>query len=138
MQTPEDICADFPEWPDWWCGVKEDIRYGQGLIDAMRPFVVHLMSRGLKEKTIRNHMDNLWLLGGEIIRSVSTFDEYGIPPEENLRRSVDEEGGPYCRHLHSEAHQTSYDATCRKLHKFLKATRQPSGAFFDDLIEEEI
>ena len=90
----------------------------------MRPFVIHLISRGLKEMTIRNHMDNLWLLGGEIIRSVSMSDEYDIPPVENLQRNVDEEGGPYCRHLHSEAQEKSYDATCRKLHKFLAATGQ--------------
>ena len=122
METPEDICPDFPEWPDRWHGVGRDIPYGQGILDEMRPFVVHLISRGLKEKTIRKHMDNLWLLGGEIIRSVSTFDEYEVPPAENLRRNVDEEGGACCRHLHSEAAQLSYDGTCRKLHKFLNTT----------------
>jgi hypothetical protein len=69
-------------------------------------------------------LDNLWLLGGEIIRPVSNFDNYSIPPEESLMRSVDEEGGPYCRHIHSEARQRSYDATCRKLFKLTLATRQ--------------
>ena len=119
MKTPEDICADFPEWPDRWHGLKKDIPYGQGILDAMRPFVIHLLSRGLKEKTIRKHMDNLWLLGGEIIRSVSLSDEYNIPPEESLRQSVDEVGGLYCRHLHSDYAEQSYDGTCRKLHRFL-------------------
>ena len=122
MKTPEDICPDFPEWPDRWHGIKRDIPYGQGVLDAMRPFVLHLISSGLKEKTIRSHMDNLWLLGGEIIRSVSMSDEYNIPPEDNLRQNVDEEGGPYCRHLHSEAQEKSYDATCRMLHKFLESS----------------
>ena len=42
----------------------------------------------------------------------------------NLQRNVDEEGGPYCRHLHSEAQEKSYDATCGKLHKFLASTGQ--------------
>jgi hypothetical protein len=124
MQTPEHICPDFPEWPERWHSVKKDIPYGRGLLQAMRPFVVHLISQGLSKKTIRTHLDNLWLLGGEIIRSASNFDNYAILPEENLMRSVDEEGGPYCRHIHSEAHQRSYDATCRKLYKFLLATRQ--------------
>ena len=123
MKRPEDTCPDFSEWPDRWHGLKKDIPYGQGILDAMRPFVTHLIARGLKEKTIRKHMDNLWLLGGEIIRSVSMFDGYDIPPEENLRRNVDEDGGPYCRHLHSESKEQSYDATCRKLHKFLKTTQ---------------
>lgn len=124
MKTLEYFCPDFTEWPESWHGVKEDIPYGQGIIDAMRPFVEHLISQGLAKKTIKIHLDNLWLLGGEIIRSVSMFEKYSIPPEENLLRNVDEEGGPYCRHLDSESQRRSYDATCRKLYKFLMATRK--------------
>jgi hypothetical protein len=123
IQTPESICPDFPEWPERWHGVKEDIPYGQGLLDAMRPFVVHLIASDLKKKTIRIHLDNLWLLGGEIIRSVSMSGDYNVPPKESLMRNVDEEGGPSCRHIHSEAHQRSYDATCRKLYIFLATMR---------------
>ena len=33
---------------------------------------------------------------------------------------VDETGGPYCRHLDSEEQMMAYDATCRKLFKFLQ------------------
>ena len=121
MKTPEDICPDFSEWPDRWMGVQRDKAYGQGILDAMRPFVEHLISRGLKINTIRSHMDNLWVLGGEIIRDVSTFDQYDVPPDQNLRDSIGPDGGPYCRHLHSESEVKSFDATCRKLHKFLEA-----------------
>jgi hypothetical protein len=99
MQTLESICPDFPKWPERWHGVEDDIPYGQGLIDAMRPFVVNLISKGLGRNTVRTHLDNLWLLSGEIIRSVSMFDQYNIPPEENLMRNVYEEGGSYCRHM---------------------------------------
>lgn len=119
MKTPEDICPDFSEWPGSWHVVEEDIPYGQGLLEAMRPFVMHLIAKGLTRKTIRKHMDYLWLLGGEIIRDVAMDEEYDIPPEEKLRQSVDVEGGPYCRHLHSENDMRSFDATCRKFHKFL-------------------
>ena len=121
MEKPEDICPDFPEWPERWAGVQKDIPYGRGILDAMRPFVVHLIGRGLRERTIRRHMDNLWLLGGEVIRSTGTFDRYDIPPGENLRQNVDDGGGPYCRHLYSESQEQSYDVTCRKLHKFMEA-----------------
>ncbi|MFH1039538.1 MAG: hypothetical protein V1789_12825 [PVC group bacterium] len=117
--TAENICPDFPRWPESWQGDREDIPYGLGLIDEMRPFISHLIDSGLGKKTIRNHMNNLWLLGGEIIRWVNTYEEYAIPPAENLRRNVDEEGGPYCRHLNTEAEQRSFDSTCRKLHRFL-------------------
>lgn len=121
--TPEDICPDFPEWPDSWAGDKKDVAYGQGLLDVMRPFVVYLISRGLKRKTLVRHLDNLWLLGGEIIRAVGMDDQYSVAPEESLRSCVDEDGGPFCCYIDTENEQ-SYDATCRKLHKFLEGTRQ--------------
>lgn len=89
MKNPEDICPDFPEWSERWHGVEEDIPYGQGLLAAMRPFVLHLIAKELTRKTIRKHMDYLWLLGGEIIRDVGMDEEYDIPPEEKLRQSVE-------------------------------------------------
>ena len=120
MKTPEDISPDFTKWPERWRGVKRDVRYGEGLLDVMRSFILHLIATGLKEKTIRNHMDNLWLLGGEVIRNVQETDEYDVPPLTKLRKSVNASGGPYCRHIDSEWAMNSFDATCRKLHKFLE------------------
>lgn len=120
---PEDICPDFPEWPERWHMASKDIPYGKGLLDVMRPFIVYLISCGLKEKTIRHHMDNLWLLGGEIIHAVNDSDDYATPPAENLWRNVDDGGGPSCPHLGSEIDEKSYNATCRKLHKFLESSQ---------------
>jgi len=34
MNTPEDICPDFPEWPESWRGVQKDIPYGQGILNV--------------------------------------------------------------------------------------------------------
>ena len=121
MKQPETLCPDFPEWPIRWKGVEEDEAYGQALLDLMRPFVSHLIAEGMTEKTIRSHIDNLFLLGGEIIRDVSTFDEYKVSAERKLSEAVGPHGGPSCRHLDSEAQVRSFDATCRKLHKFLRA-----------------
>jgi hypothetical protein len=121
MNSPEQIVPGFCEWPDAWRGIEKDIPYGEGLIEGMRPFIVDLINQGLKRSTIRNHMDNLWLLGGEIIRSVSTHNDYKTSPKESLRRSVDQDGGLYCRHLTTESDVRSYDATCKKLYKFLEA-----------------
>lgn len=121
MSTPEQIEPDYCEWPDAWSGTDEDVPYGEGLIEAMRPFIMDLIDQGLKKSTIRNHMGNLWLLGGEIIRSVSTYDDYKTPPEEALRNGVDQDGGMDCRHLTSEAEERSYHSTCRKLHRFLES-----------------
>ncbi|MCK4302976.1 MAG: hypothetical protein KAY24_01920 [Candidatus Eisenbacteria sp.] len=80
MKAPEDICPDFPEWPDSWQGAKRDLAYGEGLLGVMIPFVVHLIAKGLTRKTIKNHMDYLWLLGGEIIRDVGLHNEYDVAP----------------------------------------------------------
>jgi len=121
MQTPEDICPDFPDWPNSWEGVEEDLPYGQGLLKVMRPFIEYLIAEGLSHRTIRNHMNNLWLLGGEIIRAVSLDDDYMSPPIEKLRRSVDRLGGPACRHLDSQRQEELYHATCKKLYKFMEA-----------------
>ena len=101
-------------------GIEKDQPYGQGILDVMRPFVDNLIAKGLSKKTIRRHMNNLWLLGGEIIRDVSTYNQYHIPPGQTLRDSVYSEGGPYCQHLDSESDQRSFDSTCRKLYKFLE------------------
>jgi hypothetical protein len=68
-------------------------------------------------------MDNLWLLGGEVIRDVCENGHYDLPPLTELRDAVDSHGGPYCRHISSEREMNSFDATCRKLHAFLEANK---------------
>jgi hypothetical protein len=122
MKTPEDICPDFPEWPKRWMGSRRDVPYGEAITAAMRPFVEHLIASGLSTRLIRRHLDNLWLLGGEIIRDVNTGGEHKrILPAHKLRQCVGVDGGPYCRHLSSDAEVRSFDATCRRLHAFLEA-----------------
>jgi len=39
---------------------------GHALMVCFRPFIEDLASSGLSAKTIRQHVDNLWTLGGEI------------------------------------------------------------------------
>jgi hypothetical protein len=68
----------------------------------MHSFIVHLIANGLTRKTIRRHIDNLWLLGGEIIRHVNNYEEYHAPPIEKPKESFGSDGGPYCRHIDSE------------------------------------
>jgi hypothetical protein len=119
--TIEKICPDFQEWPGSWKGVDKDVPYGEGLIALFRPFIQSLINAGWTKNTIRNHIDNLWLLGGEIIREVNDDTEYGrFTPRQKLLDSIGPEGGPYCRHLDSEEESRSFDATCRKLYKYLQ------------------
>ena len=120
MSKLTEICPDFPEWPERWMGTKQDLDYGQHLLEAMRPFAEFLLESGLAKKTVKRHLTNLWLLGGEIIRNVSLYKEYSTPASEKLRHAIGPDGGPYCRHMYSEAEMNSFDSTCRKLHKYLE------------------
>jgi len=100
-------------------GLEKDLPPGERLLACFRPFIQHLASSGLSPKTIRNHVDNLWMLGGEMIR--------GLHEDPSLRKvAVDRllcdvvhaDGGPLIHHG-SEDEQRSFDSTCRKLHRFL-------------------
>jgi hypothetical protein len=110
MSELTDICPDFSEWPERWMGTKEDLDYGKRLLAEGR----------LAKKTVKRHLSNLWLLGGEIIRDVSLHREYFSQACERLSKSVGPDGGRYCRHLDSESELRSFDSTCRKLHKYLE------------------
>jgi len=121
---PEDISPDFAEWPERWMCLQEDVAYGKGHLPIMHAFTVHLISKGLTRKTIRRHMDNLWLLGGEIIRRVHNEGGYNTPPKKKLMESIGSDGGTYCRHIDSEPALTSYDSTCRKFYRFLESQEE--------------
>jgi hypothetical protein len=70
-------------------------------------------------KTIRLHVDNLWILGGEIIRDMNYTPSFRkVAAQRLLREAVHADGGPLI-HNGSEKEQHSLDATCRKLHRFL-------------------
>lgn len=114
-----ELCPDFTEWPERWKGIEPDVAYGQKLLEEMRPFAEFLADSGLSKKSVKGHLDNLFLLGGEIIRDVSMENEYSVPASKKLRESVWEDGGPDCRHLDSASAINAFDGTCRKLHKFL-------------------
>ena len=73
--------------------------------------------------TIRRHVDNLWLLGGEIIRYLNQIPSLRkVSVERLLRDRIHEDGGPLI-HNSSEEEQRSFDSTCPKLHRFLTQSR---------------
>jgi hypothetical protein len=115
-----DVDGIMKAWPRAWMGVKEDRVFGEKLIVELKPFVEFLVSKKYAKRTLDRHLEHLFLMGGEIIRAVSIDEDYDADPGEVLRSSVEEEGGPLCRHLHTEEQQRAYDATCRKLHKFFR------------------
>jgi hypothetical protein len=111
-------CRDLDRWPRSWMGVEKDVPPGEELVACFRPFIEHLAISSLSPKTIRRHIDNLWLLGGEIIRDLN-YDPAlrKIPADRLVAKVIHEDGGPLL-YNGSEEEQRSFDATCRKLHRF--------------------
>jgi hypothetical protein len=117
-------CRDLSEWPERWMGVKEDLPPGARLVEYFMPFLVHLAESGLSKKTVQNHVDNMWLLGGEIIRDVNEEPRLRKrSAEELVRKVIHEDGGPLI-YNGSEDDQHSFDSTCRKFHRFLSQSQR--------------
>ncbi len=109
--------AKMAEWPNSWAGLREDIPLGKRLLSELAPFVTHLAASELSPKTVRRHIDNLWLLGGTIVRDASLHGELGLPAAKLLDETLGPYDGPLVSEL-SESEQSSFDATCRKLYRF--------------------
>src|SRR5438105_13741821 len=68
---PLRCCKDLDEWPQSWIGFPKDLPPGDKLVDCFRPFIHDLIQLQLSRKTVCRHVDNLWVLGGEIIRDLN-------------------------------------------------------------------
>ena len=100
-------------------GEEKDLPPGRKLVEYFMPFLLHLAQSGLSKRTIQNHVDNMWLLGGEIIRDVNENpDLRKVAAEKLVRDVIHEDGGPLI-HNGWEDEQRTFDSTCRKFHRFL-------------------
>ena len=99
--TLERTLTDMQRWPTSWA-IDGDHEAGEELVAALTPFVHHLYDTSVATTTLRRHLNNLWALGGEIIRRRHDDDESGNVPL--LAEIVDEEGGPLL-HSMDEAEQ---------------------------------
>ena len=116
----EHYCRGLDNWPRSWMGWEKDLPPGEKLVGCFRPFVEHLIGSDLAPKTIQKHVDNLWALGGEIIRDLNEDPSLRRKDiEKILDDRINDEGGPLVYALESEEPlQRSLDSTCRKLHHF--------------------
>jgi hypothetical protein len=100
-------------------GEEKDLPPGRKLVEYFTPFLLSLAASGLSKKTIQRHVDNLWVLGGEIIRDLNEDPPMRkISAEQLVRNVIHEDGGPLI-HNGWEDEQRSFDSTCRKFHRFL-------------------
>ena len=93
------------------------------MVACFRPFLCYLIQQNLSRKTIRKHVDNLWMLGGEIIRDLNQTPSLRKVPVEELIFEVVQEGGPLLYHSESDDQQRSFESTCRKFCRFLEQQR---------------
>jgi hypothetical protein len=80
-----------------------------------------LVTSDLSPKTIQKHVDNLWALGGEIIRDLHENPSLSRKSIELIIGDrIDDEGGHLLYAMESaEDQQRSFDSTCKKLYRFL-------------------
>src|SRR5277367_1709456 len=98
------------------------------MVECFQPFLRELLTRSLSRKTLRLHRDNIWVLGGEVIRRLQMDSRLRRRPiQQVVRDLIGDDGGPLLTHGQSEAEQRSFDATCRKLFRFLTAPRSAAA-----------
>ena len=117
----EHYCRNLNSWPGSWMGLEKDLLPGGQLVTLLQPFLEHLAASDLSPKTIQRHVDNMWVLGGEFIRDLNDNPALRKKPVERVLSDMIEYGGPLLYHG-GEQEQRSFDATCRKLRRFLTAT----------------
>lgn len=111
---------DLQNWSASWRFEDEDIPHGQALVEVFTPFLHHLLAQGYARKTFNRHRDHLWMLGGHLIEvrhenpAAAAMDAPTL-----ILNQIDQYGGPLIsRHLDQQA-QSAFDATCKKLYRFL-------------------
>lgn len=122
-----ELCLDLAKWPEAWQADESDIAPGERIVECLIPFLLHLLSEGLATKTLRRHRDHVCMLGGEIIRR--RYDESKLKKmsaSKSIEELVHPDGGPLISPRITEEAQDSFDATCRKLYKYLNSASKPA------------
>ena len=118
--TIEKLCADLASWPGLWAIEHSDVAIGQRIVESIQPFLIDLLQQGLADTTLTRHRDHLQMLGGEIIRRRQNDPDLDTQAVGHLLFNfVEEDGGPLIWPTITESAQNAFDATCRKLHRFL-------------------
>jgi hypothetical protein len=116
-------CPNLAQWPTIWHYEERDLIPGADIVEVFKPFLFHLLAQDYARKTRNLHRDNLWLLGGEIIRDLHETPRLRKRPAiEWVAAAVNGGEGPLLHGYASEQEQRSFDSTCKKLHRFLTAS----------------
>jgi len=115
---------DFDKWPTTWMGVEEDLAFGVALMPWFAGFLQALYSSGPSRKTFVQNRDNLWILGGTIIKNVSLAQDYQEEPLKALKESVADDGIlPDDFDNMTGEELIAFERMCRKFEKFLQGAK---------------
>ena len=124
----QSYCPDLDQWPGSWAYEARDIPPSLRMVECFKPFLRAMLALSLSRKTLRRHRDNIWVLGGEVISRLQMDSSMRRRPiEQVVRDLIGDDGGPLLSHGQSEGEQRSFDATCRKLFRFLTAPRSAAA-----------
>jgi hypothetical protein len=102
-------------------GMEQDIPPGERLVACFKPFIEHLADSGKPRRTIQEHVDNMWALGGEFITGLNYDPTRRKRSVDRVLREMIRCGGPLLRDA-DEEQQASFDTTCEIFHRFLGKT----------------
>ena len=112
---PGRLLSRFAQWPTIWRYEECDVIAGEEIVAVFKPFLFHLLRQALTRKTLNLHRDNLWLLGGELIRDLHETPKLRKRPAHEVGRCRRRRRKDSTSWLSSESEQRSFDSTCKKL-----------------------
>ena len=125
LATLKTYCKDIDRWAESWAGFPDlDVPVGERIVAEFTPFLLAVIAERRTKKTVKKYADYLWVLGGELIRRVSTDEKARkLPARTLILQHIDETGGPLWRHARDEQEHAVYDAVCRRFYQFLIGTK---------------
>jgi hypothetical protein len=76
-------------------GEEKDLPADRKPVECFTPFLMHLATSELTKRTVQRHVDNLWILGGEIIRDLNEDPSLRkVAAERLIRNVIHQDGGP--------------------------------------------
>jgi hypothetical protein len=102
-------------------GLEEDIVPGERLVACFRPFIESLAASENSHRAIQEHVDNMWVLGGEFITELNYDPPLRKRPVDRVLKEMIRYGGPLLRDA-DEEQQVSFDTTCEMFRRFLGKT----------------